>query len=70
MKTARFWKTQSPNTIYDQDEENWIKQIQLDAMKEGARRTANVISNLRKDLCGACAEAILQTSEQWTTKDL
>lgn len=35
MKTSKYWQSQSPKTVYDQDKEQWIKQIQLDAMKEG-----------------------------------
>ena len=51
---------------------NSIKQIQLDAMKEGARRAAkeaaiymgNTVHESRS------AQYILTTAEQWTEKDL
>lgn len=45
MKTARFWQSQSPRTVYDQDAENWIQQIQLDAIKEGLLQAAKIAEN-------------------------
>lgn len=60
---------------------SYIESIQLDAMKEGARRAADcAISDALmkyhdeedRCLCGSCAarRAILTTAEQWTEKDL
>ena len=55
-----------------------FKQIQLDAMKEGARRAANKAEEQIQvqNLQGTAAQvisvkkSILTTAEQWTTQDL
>jgi len=57
------------------------KQIQLDAMKEGARRAAKLVdklqpsptsfeNNVRMMACYTLEKRILTTAEQWTEKDL
>lgn len=83
MKTAEEWiKTTgatgicSPifndTSIFDVEE---VKQIQLDALKEGARRAAKRIetppygTNMQGNYISA-TEAILTAAEQWTEKDL
>ena len=62
---------------HDDDEIiEWLKQIQLDAMKEGMRRAATVCVReaIKHDMNWAgsrnCATAILTTAEQLTEKDL
>lgn len=79
MKTAEEWHKENNTSgecfaLLTRDN---IRQIQLDAMKEGARRAAEMARNAcappaTKDyLAGnTAANAILSTAEQWTTKDL
>ena len=83
MKTAEEWHEQFdsglPQRAIDIDE---IKQIQLDAMKEGARRAAELTKPPMRRECEyeqyqqydqisqQCAEAILTAAEQLTEKDL
>lgn len=58
--------------------EDIIKQIQLDAMKEGARRAINIVNNHKcddyyHDYCGCQAAGIAAANaaqEQWKEKDL
>lgn len=59
-----------------------LKQIQLDAMKEGMRRAAKICDNIplgyrtsgehtvTEKLMDKTQQAILTTAEQWTEKDL
>lgn len=83
MKTAEEWHEQSdsrlPQRAIDIDD---IKQIQLDAMKEGMRRAAELTKPPMRRECEygqyqqydqisqQCAEAILTAAEQLTEKDL
>lgn len=78
MKTTEEWvKKFCPSRdifahlVYHPITEAEVKQIQLDAMREGMRRAANV------DMCdGSCSEVcpnkqvILSAAEQLTEKDL
>lgn len=53
--------------------EDMYKAIQLDAMKEGAKRAAEICVNTSVDDYGNlsyCKESILKEVESWTTKDL
>ena len=59
--------------------EQQIRQIQLDALKEGMRRAASVVITLTHDDCyngsrysipEKCKQAILSAAEQLTEKDL
>ena len=83
MKTAEEWRKgklpwqhrdATDNTNQYLYTDNEIKQIQLDAMKEGMRRAAKVItpdgSNNRIKRQEEGVQAILTTAEQLTTKDL
>lgn len=84
MKTAEEWQDVLYSSWHGQSEiitVDEIRQIQLDAMKEGARRAARINrANMdkwrltkEKDIgWGAEVSAldILTTAEQWTTKDL
>lgn len=91
MKTAEEWFKNQPSeeinerggdTYVEYDvTPNWIKQIQLDAMKEGMRRAADcAISDALmhhhdaegRCNCGNCSarRAILTASDQLTKKDL
>ena len=95
MKTAEKWLTEKLQGKHGEPQlhtaQEWdtsmlhlFKQIQLDAMKEGARRAAEICSTRGKDvyagsnpiregikrgLSNGCI-AILTTTEQWTEKDL
>jgi len=82
MKMALGWvkEYQSKRLEYPRDE-NWkfnngnlIKQIQLDAMREGMRRAAETINPCSNPNCGndECdlGRKILTAAEQLTTKDL
>lgn len=82
MKPAEEWKHEIPcdPDYYSQDTINIIKQIQLDAMKEGARRAMCRRSNLKEGegeyIQGynyALSEyecEIFTAAEKWTEKDL
>ncbi len=86
MKTAEKWYKEKEWSGNEDGDGNLlpyeftvedIEQIQLDAMKEGARRAAEMARNAcappaTKDyLAGnTAANAILSTAKQWTTKDL
>ena len=84
MKTAEEWMKQVIIPPTDQREEYLaiFQQIQLDAMKEGARRAADKCSIIGLQYgdydpdrdgripCNAARDAILNTAEQWTEKDL
>lgn len=50
--------------------EPWIKQIQLDAMKEGMRRAAKVCDRTNLTCKDAHRKAILTAAEKLTEKDL
>lgn len=71
MKTAESWFFELHKTRPANSTEDLIKQIQLDAMREGARRSAEKIRPL-----GIKAEdwqdcrIIIDASNQWTEKDL
>lgn len=74
MKTDHEWIAE-----YGKDDDwTWVNKIQLDAMKEGARRAAiEVKKDHGKCHCMECgeekidkAQAILATAEQWTEKNL
>ena len=79
MKTAEEWHEQFdsglPQRAIDIDD---IKQIQLDAMKEGARRAAEQVkaqhysseSSTRHVTLNVAQRAILTAAEQLTEKDL
>ena len=62
MKSAEEYVKGSDRFI---DLKTEIKQIQLDAMKEGARRAAETIHS-REDM----KQRILTTANQWTLNDL
>lgn len=51
-----------------------LYQLELDAMKEGARKAAEIATNTepKHPTCHAtlCRDAILTQSSQWTEKDL
>ena len=75
MKTAEEWVKGFDRFI---DLKTEIRQIQLDAMKEGARR-AGIICSTTRDVhkhpkwnegSHAIETAILSTAEQWTLNDL
>ena len=86
MKSAEEWmQLQEPKALQPAAllvvNRQIIRSIQLDAMKEGARRAANcAISDALmrhhdaegRCNCGNCSarRAILTTAEQWTEKDL
>lgn len=80
MKTAEEWmqlqepKALQPATLLVVNRQI-IREIQLDAMKEGARRAAEECNTEQHPLdCETCRmtvkENILTTAEQWTKKDL
>lgn len=75
MKKAKeYVETLTPPDWYlskngKRDLEVIIEQAQLEAMKEGARRTAN--NQINEHWTGEqCKNAIFTTAEQWTEKDL
>lgn len=80
MKTAEEWATDINGIKWLDNSHptmtNVVKQIQLDAMKEGMRRAANVTLNIsaapvsRKLIKDEIKEAILTAAEQLTEKDL
>ena len=87
MKTAEEWMqlisedkiTGNPQTDLSTDcvivNHYELQQIQLDAMKEGARRAAVIAKQIRDSdldcMCNGLPErVILTTAEQWTEKDL
>jgi hypothetical protein len=83
MKTAEEWTSEIIDyelTHYDGSYTKLIKQIQLDAMKEGMRRAAEqarpIAMNLASDsshipvIANEISKAILTASEQLTKKDL
>jgi len=88
MKTAEEWiNDKSPLDRCScecetrcEEVESWLKQIQLDAMKEGMRRAAEqarpIAMNLASDsshipvIANEISKAILTASEQLTKKDL
>lgn len=71
----QFWK---PETSGWHAMKKIVEQIQLDAMKEGARRAAEEANKVKHSIHEAgCLttmaniyDAILTTAEQWTEKDL
>ncbi len=71
MKTAEEWNKQLDSKMgieeREQDVER-IKQIQLDAMKEGMRRAAKM--HELGDSVHSMEETILSAAEQLTEKDL
>jgi hypothetical protein len=84
MKTAEEWISEKEwsgnedgdgNLLHYEWTADDIKQIQLDAMKEGARRAAK-IGKEAHDPCTECSmgreseDAILITANNWTEKDL
>lgn len=77
MKTAEVWANEIRYGHNHGGIDTVVRQIQLDAMKEGARRAASVVMmryadiqtsapKLKRDL----NQAILATAENWTIKDL
>jgi len=78
MKTAEEWKTEwrkLPCGTLEEHETNAttiINQIQLDAMREGMRRAAEIAQDdeQSKDKRPVISKAILAAAEQLTTKDL
>ena len=77
MKAAEEWATDIHGIKWLDNSHptmtNVVKQIQLDAMKEGARRAAAEIQNQFSvhDLTALQIEqAILTTAENWTIKNL
>lgn len=77
MKTAEEWIEQYRIGFVLRPSD--IEQIQLDAMKEGARRAAKIAHNQALDRAGinrsstqvtSDEKAILTTAEQWTEADL
>lgn len=83
MKTAEEWGEHfGVDCIVGAKMVSWedvIKQIQLDAMIEGARRAATVVVENNQPVFDlptrlhtrqALGQAILTTSAQWTEKDL
>lgn len=87
MKTAEAWSKEISNSTKDVSKElctsiatSEIKQIQLDAMKEGMRRAAKQTDVIKAEpYCDSCNplnvcdyinKAILIAAEQLTEKDL
>lgn len=76
MKTAEEWTNNQPLGCDDCEHIAYVKQIQLDAMKEGMRRAAEVSKKELEGTVGSgwagrqIAQAILTTAEQLTEKDL
>ena len=82
MKTAEEWANEIRHGHNVGGIDETVKQIQLDAMKEGARRAAELkveVSPIREKETHAGygirthqtrTEAILTTAEQWTEQDL
>jgi len=79
MKTAKEWTSEIIDyelTHYDGSYTKLIKQIQLDAMKEGMRRAVKVMSECNSigdneyEEYKRLSQAILTAAEQLTEKDL
>jgi len=90
MKTAEEWIKDTRDyskldiPLCEDLSPNLVRQIQLDAMKEGMRRAAKIaegetfaVGGIRTDLevaydqgCNDCEKAILTAAEQLTEKDL
>ena len=72
MKSAEEWAKQLPMMLSEQvKSRELVKQIQLDAMKEGMRRAAEVIPDSKALFnAGQLRKAILAAAEQLTEKDL
>lgn len=89
MKTAEEWAATYPpyrniyaHLRYHPMTEDEIKQIQLDAMKEGMRRAAEIVMPPMREeheyeqckeydqMCKSIGQAILTAAEQLTEKDL
>lgn len=84
MKTSEEW-ARTPHIQHGEDFREYIKSIQLDAMKEGAKRAAQIAhdkgnwsidptSYVRKckPWCNACEvrQSIFNVSNKWTKVDL
>lgn len=77
MKSSNMWALHRPISVHIGNAEhadNWIKKIQLDAIKEGMRRAAEFLDN-NYDMPiynghSLKAYAILSASEQLTENDL
>jgi len=78
MKTAEEWCDETAVNGDPSDVPTWwIKQIQLDAMKEGAKRAAQLVKDKGVSFFAIVDEAlqqkkdtILYTADNWTLKDL
>lgn len=75
MKSAEEWnRTRTGRGVTletmqgERNREQWIREIQLDAMKEGARRAAEQLWEDGNPM--SAKKRILTTAEQWAEKDL
>lgn len=67
MKTAEVWANEIRYGHNHGGIDTVVKQIQLDAMKEGARRATKVICGKKSR---GMIRAVTYAAENWTIKDL